>query len=93
MCGRSYWSCYVSSTSLNIIGELNHIIVTLRHMFTPVGWLTWENVGGGCYNLVREWFNSWNGWEECVCLACMKVVYVVVMYAWRWSLLPLCCHV
>jgi len=49
MCGRSDWSCHVVSTTLTLLGKLNHIIVTLRHTFTLVDRLSWVNVGGGCY--------------------------------------------
>jgi len=30
---------------------------------------------------IRAWFNTWTRWVECVCHACMKDVYVLVMYA------------
>jgi len=49
MCERSIWFCFASSTSLYVHGELNHIIVASRHMFTPLDHLTWVNVEGGCY--------------------------------------------
>ena len=55
MCGRSDWFDFVSSTSLTIHWELNHIIVASHHMFTLEDWLTCVNVGGGCYKLVLEW--------------------------------------
>ena len=51
---RSYWLCFVSSTSLTVHGELNHIIVASRHMFTLKDWLTWVNVGRGCYRVISE---------------------------------------
>jgi len=41
MCGRSEWFVFVGSTSLTIHGELNHIIIASRHMFTPADRLTW----------------------------------------------------
>jgi len=49
MCRRSNWLCCVGSTYLTIHGELNQIVVASRHMFTPTNWLTWVNMGGGCY--------------------------------------------
>ena len=49
MCGRLVSIIFVTSTSLIIHGELNHIIMAPCHMFTPVERLAWENVGGGCY--------------------------------------------
>jgi len=52
--GRSDWLCFVSSTSLTIHGDLNHIIVASRHMFTPVEHLAEVNVGGGCYRVVSD---------------------------------------
>jgi len=51
MCKRSDWLCLVGSTSLTVHGELNQIVVAARHMFTPIDWLTWINVGGGCYRI------------------------------------------
>ena len=33
-----------------------------------------------------------DGWNV-DCHACMKVVCVLIMYAWWWPLLQLCCHV
>ena len=52
--GRSIRFSCVDLTSLIAIMELNHIIVTLHHMFTPVDWLAWVNVGGGCYRVVSD---------------------------------------
>jgi len=42
---------YVStnSTTLRSHRRLNPIIVSSCHMFTPVGMVTWVEVGGGCY--------------------------------------------
>ena len=53
MCKRSDWLCCVGSTSLIVHGELNHIIVASRHMFTPASQLTWVNVGGGLQSGTR----------------------------------------
>jgi len=54
MCGRLEWLCFVGSTSLIVHGDLNHIILASCHMFTPTHWLTWVNVGGGCYKVVSK---------------------------------------
>lgn len=40
---------FFSSTSLTTLRELNHIVLTLHHMFTLVEQLAWVNVGEGCY--------------------------------------------
>jgi len=45
---------FIGSTSLTILGELNHIIVTFHHIFTLVDWLSWVNVRGRCYIVVLE---------------------------------------
>jgi len=54
MCGRSEWFCFVRCISLTIHGELNHIIAASRHMFSPMDWLNWVNLGGGYYKVVSE---------------------------------------
>jgi len=54
MCRRSDWLCFVSSTSLTVYGELNHIIVVSRHIFSLADWLTWLNMGGDVYKVVSE---------------------------------------
>ena len=54
MCGRSEWLCVIDSTSLTVHGELNHMLVTLCHMFTLVDQLSWVTMGGGCYRVVLE---------------------------------------
>ena len=48
--------CDVSSdfTSLRSHRRLNLIIVASHLMFTPVGMVTWVDVGGGCYRVVSE---------------------------------------
>lgn len=53
-CRRPSFLCSVGSTSLTIPRDLNKIVVASRHMFTLTDWLTWVNVGGGCYRLVSE---------------------------------------
>ena len=50
--GRLVVLCHF--TSLTIHGELNQIVVAYRHMFTLVDWLTWVNMGGGCYRVASE---------------------------------------
>lgn len=50
MCGRLDWFVFISSNSLTIHEELNHIIEASCHIFTPADLLTSVNVGGGCYN-------------------------------------------
>ncbi len=90
--------CYVGSTSLTIHGELNQIIVASHHMFTPVEWLTWVNVGGGCYRVVSEHGSPLGLNGRCIgheymsvaYVFFMLVVYVLVVYACWWSLLSLC---
>ena len=73
-----------------MLGELNHIIVTLRHMFTTVDWLTWENVGGGCYKVVSEHGSTLglDGW--CVGHAFMSFAYMCSPCLW--SMYFLCMH-
>jgi len=63
-------------------GELNHIIVTLRHMITPVDRLALVNVGGGCYKVVSE-HGSILGLDEWS---------VFVMHACRLYMCLLCMH-
>jgi len=80
--GSSNWSCHVDFTSLNVHGELNHIILTLRHMFIPVDLLAWVNVEGGCYRVVSENGSILVGW----CLVSVLLawicfnVYMLVAY-------------
>ena len=44
MCRRSNWLFFFNSTSLTLHGELNKIIATSCHMFTPVDQLTLINI-------------------------------------------------
>jgi len=70
---------FVDSISLTTLREWNHIIVTIHHMFTPIDWLAWVNVGGGCYRVVSEHgstlgLDGWNLFvihsEVIMCILC-----------------------
>lgn len=76
MCGRSNWFSFVYSTSLTVHWKLNHIIVSSCHMFTLVDWLTWVNVGGGCYRVVSEHGSNLGLDGRCIGHAYMSVAYV-----------------
>lgn len=63
---------FVGLTSLTTLRELNHIIITLHHMFTPVEWSSLVNVGSRVLQSgIRAWFNTCTQWEVCVCHAFM----------------------
>ena len=49
-----YVWCSIDSTSLRLPRRLNLFIVAFHLMFTPVGMVTWVDVGGGCYRVVLE---------------------------------------
>lgn len=48
--------CVMSHDSTSFISNrrLNIIIVASRLMFTPIGMVTWVDVGRGCYRVVSE---------------------------------------
>lgn len=82
MCGRSKWFCFGGSTSLTVHGELNRLIVSSHHMFTPTDWLTWLNVGGGCYKMVPEHSSTLG----------LDGLNVFVMHACRLYMCLMCMH-
>jgi len=44
----------IDSTFLSSHRRSNLIIVASHLMFTPIGMVTWVDVGGGCYRVVSE---------------------------------------
>ena len=67
----------------------HHIIVTPRHMFTPLDWLTWVNVGGGCYRVISEHGSPLGLDGRCVGHEFMSGAYVFLCF---WSIYWLCMH-
>jgi len=46
--------CSIDSTSLRSPRRSNKIVVASCLMFTPVGMVTWVDVGGGCYTSIHK---------------------------------------
>ena len=60
------------------------IIVASRLMFTPVGMVTWVDVGGGCYRVVSKngsnlRLNGLNVCWSCMHVSCMCVSYTYIL--------------
>jgi len=93
MCGSLNWFGFVSFNSLTIHGELNHIIVSSRYMFTPSRMVNLGKCGRRVLQSgMRSWFHTWTRGEKCVFHECVSVVYPFVRHVNVYMLLCIHCH-